>query len=84
VSRGTIPNNLLGSRLPGSVYDQVCFESADAFTDGATLTTDAAIPALGTAFYYFITGEGACGESDLHHASSGAVVPNTSPCPTPP
>jgi hypothetical protein len=84
VYRGTIPSNGLGSRLPASVYDQVCFESANAFGDGATITTDAAIPPVGTAFYYFVTGEGICGESSLHRASSGAVVPNTSPCPTPP
>ena len=82
--RGTIPGGLLGSRLPGSVYDQACFESADAFGDGATVATDAANPPLGAAFYYLMTGEGPCGESDLGHASSGATIPNASACPTPP
>ncbi len=28
--RGTIPATMLGSRLPGAVYDQVCFENAEA------------------------------------------------------
>jgi hypothetical protein len=82
--RGTIPSGLLGSRLPGSVYDQVCFESADALGDGATTSTDAANPPTGTGYYYLISGEGACGEGDIGHNSSGAFIPNAAPCPTPP
>src|SRR5206468_10703624 len=34
--RGTIPAKLLGSRPPGAVYDQACFESDDSFGDGPT------------------------------------------------
>jgi len=82
--RGTIPGTMLGSRPPGAVYDQACFESADAQGDGPTLTTDASVPEVGTGFYYLVSGEGACGESPIGHASSGAEVPNVSACPTPP
>jgi hypothetical protein len=46
--------------------------------------TDRGIPPLGTAWYYLVTGENFCGESILHRASSGFVVPNTLACPTPP
>jgi len=82
--RGTIPSTMLGSRLPGSVYDQACFESADALGDGATQSTDAANPPLGTGFYYLMSAEGDCAESDIGHASSGAAIPNVMACPTPP
>jgi len=84
--RGTIPAKLLASRLPGAVYDQACFESDDSFGDGPTICTDASNPPLGMAFYYLVSGESACGESDIGHPSAppGAVIPNTSPCPTPP
>jgi hypothetical protein len=81
--RGTIPEAMLGSRLPGVVYDQVCFESADVLGDGPTTSTDAAVPPLGTGYYYLATGEASC-ESLLGHASSGAPIPNSAPCPTPP
>jgi hypothetical protein len=82
--RGTIPASMLGSRLPGSVYDQACFESADAQGDGATQTTDTAIPPLGTGYYYLMSAEDDCVESAIGHASSGAAIPNTLACPTPP
>jgi hypothetical protein len=82
--RGTIPAGLLGSRLPGAVLDQVCYESADEFLDGATLSTDASDPPVGTGYYYLVTGEGACGEGSLGLMSSGQPRLNTSPCPTPP
>ena len=80
--RGTIPAGMLASR-PAPVYDQVCYESADALGDGATASTDAALPPIGTAFYYLVSGEQGC-ESAIGHASSGAAIPNTSPCPSPP
>jgi hypothetical protein len=82
--RGTIPNDMLGTRLPGSVYDHTCYESADAAGDGATLSTDGSAPSLGTAFYYDATGENVCVEGPLGQDSSGAIRPNASPCPTPP
>ncbi|OLD62949.1 MAG: hypothetical protein AUI47_10735 [Acidobacteria bacterium 13_1_40CM_2_68_5] len=84
--RGTIPAKLLGSRPPGAVYDQACFESDDSFGDGTTICTDASNPPLGMAFYYLVSGESVCGESSIGHPSAppGAVIPNTSPCPTPP
>ncbi len=82
--RGTIPSRGLGSRLPGSVYDHTCYESGDAASDGATLSIDPSTPPLGTAFYYDATGENACAEGPLGSSSSGAVRPNTAPCPTPP
>jgi hypothetical protein len=84
--RGTIPPNLLGSRPPASRYDHACFESDDAFGDGATTTVDPGAVPLGWAFYYFESGESACGESDLGRPSTppGGTVPNATPCPTPP
>jgi hypothetical protein len=82
--RGTIPAKMLGSRLPGSVYDHVCYESDDAAGDGATTAIDAGIPAEGTAYYYDFTGEGFCGEGPLGLASSGLIRPMLVPCPTPP
>lgn len=81
--RGTIPAGSLGSRLPGSVYDQTCYESGDALGDGPTKSTDTTDPLVGTGFYYLVSGEAGC-ESNIGHASSGAAIPNTSPCPTPP
>jgi hypothetical protein len=86
--RGSIPGALMGSR-PSGAYDHTCFESADAFGDGATLTTDAAIPPPGTGYYYFVSGENPCGESALGSGDSGVgggstPVPNPAPCPTPP
>ncbi len=84
--RGTIPAAMLGSRLPASVYDQLCYESDDSGGNGATTAIDPANPPRGTAFYYLASGENACGESLIGQPSSpsGAVIPNTSPCPTPP
>lgn len=81
--RGTIPAALLGSRLPGAEYDHLCHESADALADGALFSTDTVDPPLGAAFYYLETGEGPCGESVPGHATA-VVIPNPSPCPTPP
>lgn len=82
--RGSIPMLTLGSRLPLSVYDHVCYESADAFGDGPTTSTDASLPASGTAWYYDVTEENDCGEGPLGSSSAGVVRPNASPCPTPP
>jgi slime mold repeat-containing protein len=82
--RGTIPANMLGSRLPGSVYDHVCFESADSLTNGALSSIDAATPPLGTGYYYDATEERSCGEGPLGTDSAGVVRPNLAPCPTPP
>lgn len=82
--RGTIPPGLLGSRSSGTVYDQTCFESADALNDGATTSTDAASPPVGAGYYYLVTEESPCGEGPLGAQPSGLPVPNSSPCPTPP
>jgi pro-kumamolisin-like protein/carboxypeptidase family protein len=82
--RGTIPAGLLGTRPSDTLFDQTCFESADALNDGPTTSTDAASPPVGTAYYYLVTGEGPCGEGPLGTQSSGLPEPNSSPCPTPP
>lgn len=79
--RGTIVGPM-GTRLPGSVYDHVCFESADAQGNGAQVSSDAAIPPLGTVYYYLSDGEG-CGEGALD-TDAFHPIPNPSPCPTPP
>jgi hypothetical protein len=82
--RGTVPGTMLGSRPPGTVYDHTCYESGDALGDGPTTATDSGDPPAGTAYYYVDSGEGACGESAVGHASSGDPIPNTAACPTPP
>jgi len=82
--RGTIPIAMMGSRLPGSVYDHTCHESADALSDGATVSTDSTDPPVGTAYYYLSSAESTCGESLVGRSSSGVPIPNDSPCPTPP
>jgi subtilase family serine protease len=82
--RGSVPAGYLGSRLPGSPYDQTCYESADAFADGPMVSTDASNPPAGTAYYYLVTGEGSCGEGSMGTQSSGQPISNSSPCPTPP
>jgi cysteine-rich repeat protein len=79
--RGTIPAPL-GTRLPGSVYDHVCFESGDAQHNGDLTASDPAAPPLGSAFYYVSGGEG-CGDGPLD-ADAAHPIPNPSPCPTPP
>lgn len=82
--RGTIPPGLLGSRLPGAVYDHVCFESDNTFGDGPTTSTDRSDPPLGRAYYYDLTAENSCAEGPLGSATSGGARPNPFPCPTPP
>jgi len=84
--RGTIPQKLLGSRLPGPVYDQACYESDDSGGNGPTTAVDTSNPPLGTAFYYLVSGENACGESIIGQPSAppGGIIPNSLPCPTPP
>ncbi len=82
--RGTIPMRLLGSRLAaGPLYDQACFEFDDANGDGAQISTDAASPPLGTAFYYLVSEETSCGESAIGSDFNGTPIPNTSPCSNP-
>ncbi|MGH9869327.1 MAG: hypothetical protein ACREAA_14340 [Candidatus Polarisedimenticolia bacterium] len=79
--RGTIPPNLLGSRaVPGPLYDQTCFESADSFGDGALVSTDAQVPPLGTAFYYLVSGVEGCGEGPVGRDGNDSIIPNVSPC----
>jgi len=80
--RGTIPAATLGSRLPAMVYDQACFERDDEHADGLTVTVDTSLPAAASAFYYFVSiAQRDCGEGPLGADSSGAPVPNASPCP---
>jgi len=81
VYRGTITGPM-DSRLPGSVYDHVCFESHDALADGDLTSTDPALPPLGTVYYYLTSGE-RCGEGALD-TDAGHPIPNPAACPTPP
>lgn len=81
VYRGTI-SGPMASRLPGSVYDHLCFESHDALGDGDLTSTDPALPPLGTVYYYLTSGE-RCGEGALD-TDAGHPIPNPSACPTPP
>src|SRR5206468_1969483 len=68
--RGTIPGRMLASRPPaGPLYDQACFEYGDANGDGALISTDAASPPVGTAFYYLVSVAG-CGWSCVSNSCS--------------
>jgi hypothetical protein len=79
--RGTIPAGGLRSRLPGSAYDQTCFEAHDVRLDGPTISTDVENPPVGTAFYYLATDVESCGEAPLGEDSNGSETPNGAPCP---
>jgi hypothetical protein len=81
VYRGTIAAPL-GTRLPGSPFDHLCFESGDAQKNGDLISADSSVPPAGTAYYYLTGGEG-CGDGPLE-TDSGHPIPNPSPCPTPP
>jgi cysteine-rich repeat protein len=79
--RGTITGPL-SARLPGSVYNHVCFESGDFQANGPHLSSDPSTPPLGTVYYYLSDGEG-CGEGALD-SDAAHPIPNPAPCPTPP
>jgi Dictyostelium (slime mold) repeat len=80
VYRGTIPEGLMGSRAPGSVYDHGCFTSV-----GATYSIDQETPLPASGFYYLVSGRNECAESALGESDSGggpsAPIPNPAPCP---
>jgi len=78
--RGTIPTTMMGSRAVGGPYDHACFESGDAFGDGAAVSTDTSIPPLGEAFYFPVSFATACGESPPCFDSNGTPCPIPSPC----
>jgi uncharacterized repeat protein (TIGR01451 family) len=82
--RGTIPQHMMGSRPPaGPLYDQTCFEYDDAFGDGATNSTDASAPPVGTGFYYLVSEETGCGESGIGSDWNNTPIPNSNPCSNP-
>jgi hypothetical protein len=79
--RGTIPAGMLGTRgRTGPLYDQTCFELGDAHGDGVLVSIDAAIPPLGTAFYYLVAQVAGCGEGPAGSDTNGTVIPNAAPC----
>ncbi len=65
-------------------YDHVCYESADLAGDGPARSRDASTPALGTAFYYAVSGEIRCDESAAGFDSAARPRPTAQPCLTPP
>ena len=70
-----------GSISGAFVYNHTCLESAS--PDRAS--TDAAVPPLGTVYYYLVTGVNACAEGSLgmnYPGPSGTPVqrPNPNPC----
>ena len=82
--RGTIPQHMMASRTPaGPLYDQTCFEYGDAHGDGATISTDASSPPVGTAFYYLVSEETGCGESSVGSDWNGTPIPNPNACSNP-
>jgi len=80
--RGTIPPGMPGSRGSGA-YDHACLESGDSAGDGHRVSVDSGMPAVGSGFYYVVSGTTDCGEGSLGSSSSGLPMPNLSPCPTP-
>ena len=57
-------------------YNQACFVA----NSPEATATDATLPALGSAFFYLVSGVNSCGESAPGHASDGAPNPNPAPC----
>jgi hypothetical protein len=82
--RGTIPSGLMGDPDRGDPYDHVCFESADLAGDGATTTTDFAIPPVGTGYYYVVSGENPLVEGPAIVDSNDVPYYPPNPCLTPP
>ena len=72
------PFNVYRGVYAGSwAYNQTCF---DANIPGPS--TDAAVPPAGTMYYYLVSRRGTGGqESVIGRDSTGAAIPNTSPCP---
>ncbi|HUD71016.1 MAG TPA: hypothetical protein VMQ62_03550, partial [Dongiaceae bacterium] len=58
-------------------YNQACFDPHTASSG----TTDPAVPAVGSMFFYLVSRDSACGESGLGSSSSGTPRPNPTPCP---
>ena len=58
-------------------YNQACFDPHTA----ASSTTDTDSPPVGSMFFYLVSRDSACGESDLGSDSSGTPRPNATPCP---
>ena len=64
------------------VYNHSCFEN----TSPDRLSQDPQIPAVGTAFYYFVAGVNSCAEGGLGSSNPGLAGPpvsrpNSAPCP---
>jgi hypothetical protein len=68
-----------GSNRTGAdwLYDQSCLVHE---TTGTT-ATDAVIPPVNTLVYYLVSRVNECRESVLGRDSSGAAIPNNTPCP---
>ena len=71
---GTLPASMMASRA-GSPYDHECLGSNLAEAGGVITTTDGAVPAVGTGFYYLLAGDNGCGEGTLGVTSSGQPRP---------
>jgi hypothetical protein len=61
----------------GWQYDHTCFASGLSLPEA----NDAEAPQLAGAFYYFVSGETACGEGSIGHQSGGQPRPMALPCP---
>jgi hypothetical protein len=83
---GTIPSHMMGGRP--NPYDYHCLQGNLAPTGGSVTAFDASEPAVGTARYYLMSGENACGEGTLGASSAGQPRPAPYSCglphPTPP
>jgi hypothetical protein len=82
IPQADVYNVYRGSTGGAFTYNHTCFES----TSPDRATTDAAVPPLGTAYYYFVSGVNSCagGEGSLgssYPGASGSPVPRPNPAP---
>jgi hypothetical protein len=79
IEQANIFNVYRGTVGEGFAYDHLCLEAGS--PDWSS--QDAAVPPVGTAFYYLVSGVNSCAEGDLGTASDGTPRPNPSPCTVP-
>ncbi|HUD72239.1 MAG TPA: putative metal-binding motif-containing protein [Dongiaceae bacterium] len=82
IPQANVYNVYRGSTSGAFTYNHTCFES----TSPDRATTDAAVPPVGTAYYYLVSGVNSCagGEGSLgssYPGASGSPVPRPNPNP---
>ncbi|MGH9796748.1 MAG: thrombospondin type 3 repeat-containing protein, partial [Candidatus Polarisedimenticolia bacterium] len=76
-SQAHVFNLYRGTAAGGFSWNHVCLEAGSP----DRLSTDTAVPAAGTAFYYLVSGANTCAEGSLGISSGASERPNPAPCP---